>query len=60
MAIPEKTRLHTVDEFDEFVARPENRDRLFELINGEIVEKVPTQTRGFIITSVLFKPKLTD
>ncbi len=41
-------RLYTVDEFEEFIARPENRDRLFELINGEIVEKVPTQKHGMI------------
>lgn len=52
MAIPEKTRLRTVDEFDEFVARPENRDRLFELTNGEIVEKVPTQRHGLIAGNI--------
>ena len=33
----------TVADFDAFIAKPENVDRLFELINGEIVEKVPTQ-----------------
>jgi Uma2 family endonuclease len=27
---------------------PENRDRLFELIHGEIVEKVPTREHGII------------
>lgn len=32
--------LITADTFDEFIARPENRDRLFELIHGEIVEVV--------------------
>lgn len=41
-------KLHTVEEFDEFIARPENRDRLFELLRGEIVEKVPTQQHGLI------------
>jgi hypothetical protein len=41
-------KLHTVEEFDEFIARPENRDRLFELLRGEIVEKVPTQQPGLI------------
>ncbi len=38
----------TVDEFEQFIARPENRDRNFELINGEIIEKMPTQKHGRI------------
>jgi Uma2 family endonuclease len=38
--------LITVDAFDEFLARPENRERLFELIDGEIVEKMPTEEHG--------------
>jgi Uma2 family endonuclease len=54
MAIPEQTRLYTGDEFDMFITRPENSDRLFEHINGEIIEKVPGRTRyswyGHIIT----------
>jgi Uma2 family endonuclease len=29
---------HTVEEFDAFVNRPENADRMFEFIGGEIVE----------------------
>ena len=37
-------RVWTIEEFQEFVARPENTDRLFELINGEIVEKMPGRT----------------
>ncbi len=41
-------RLYSVEEFEEIIARPENRDRLFELVNGEIVEKVPTQQHGMI------------
>lgn len=45
-------RLYTVDEFEEFIAHPENRDRLFELINGEIVEKVPTQQHGIITLNI--------
>ena len=39
-------RLYTVAEFEEIIARPENRDRLLELINGEIIEKMPTQQHG--------------
>lgn len=34
----------TEAEFEAFIQRPENADRLFELINGEIVEKVPGRT----------------
>jgi Uma2 family endonuclease len=37
--IEQKQRV-TFDEFMEFVNRPENEDRWFELINGEIVEKM--------------------
>jgi Uma2 family endonuclease len=39
----------TTDEFEQFLERPENRDRLFELINGEIVEKVLTLLHAFIV-----------
>jgi Uma2 family endonuclease len=41
-------RLVTVDEFEEFIARDENTDRRFELIDGEIVEKMPTELHGLI------------
>lgn len=34
----------TLTDFAAFVARPENSDRLFELINGEIIEKMPGRT----------------
>jgi Uma2 family endonuclease len=44
MVTPEKSKLYTLDEFMEFVARPENVNRLFELINGEIVEVMPGRT----------------
>jgi Uma2 family endonuclease len=36
-------------EFDKFLAAPENRDKHFQLINGEIVEKVVTQKHGIIV-----------
>jgi len=45
MVTPEKSKLYTMDEFKEFVTRPENADRLFELINGEISEVLPGRTR---------------
>jgi len=38
----------TVAEFEAFLALPENRDRRFELIDGEIVEKMPTEEHGEI------------
>jgi Uma2 family endonuclease len=38
------SRFHTASSFEEFIALPENTDRLFELINGEIIEKVPGRT----------------
>lgn len=46
------THQHTVEEFDEFLERPENAQRLFELINGEIIEKVPTQQHGLIALNI--------
>src|SRR3954468_10386395 len=39
-------------EFEKFLAAPENRDKHFELINGEIVEKVVTQKHGIIAVNI--------
>ena len=39
-------KLYTVEEFDAYLAA--HPDRLFELINGEIVEKVPTEEHAHI------------
>ena len=50
MAIQPK--LFTVVEFEKFLALPENRDRSFELIHGEIVEKVPTEEQGLIAANL--------
>jgi Uma2 family endonuclease len=52
---PDKQRLYTVDEFEAMIAKPENSDRLFELIDGEIVEKVPTLEHG-VISGNIFGP----
>ncbi|HVU10972.1 MAG TPA: Uma2 family endonuclease [Phototrophicaceae bacterium] len=41
-------KLYTTAEFEAFIAQPENQDRLFELINGEIFEKMPTEKHGMI------------
>ena len=45
-AVTVPKRLMTVDEFWEFVNRPENENRWFELRKGEVVEMPrPTRTR---------------
>lgn len=41
-------RLYTVYEFEQLADTPENADRLLELVNGEVVEKVPTEEHGVI------------
>lgn len=49
------TRTYTIDEFEAFIALPENHDRRLELIHGEIVEKTMptdkhTDVAGWFIT----------
>jgi Uma2 family endonuclease len=39
----------TIEDFEAFVAQPENADRRFELINGRVLEKMPTQLHGWIV-----------
>jgi Uma2 family endonuclease len=39
----------TIEEFEAFIVQPENADRRFELINGRVVEKMPTQLHGWIV-----------
>lgn len=41
-------RLTTSAEFEAFIERPEHTERRFELIHGEIVEKVPTEEHGVL------------
>ena len=48
----DQVKLYTVDEFEQFSALPENADRLFELIDGEIVEKVPTEEHSAIAGNI--------
>jgi Uma2 family endonuclease len=57
MVIPDKQKLYTVEEFEAYIAQPENTDRLLELINGEIIEKMPTELHAgivFLIVGHLF------
>ena len=58
-------RRFTLAEFHKFAALPENRDRLFELINGEIVEKMasfsPSRIAmriGYLFSSYLDKNEI--
>ncbi len=48
MTFPIKARV-TRDAFEDFLERADNRDRRFELINGEIVEKVVSEEHGAIV-----------
>jgi Uma2 family endonuclease len=49
----EKKRI-TYDDYEAFISRPENADHIFELIDGEIVEKMPSyepsHIAGWILT----------
>ncbi len=43
MATPKVTpKSYTLDEYRAFTTRPENADRLFELVDGDMVEKTPS------------------
>jgi Uma2 family endonuclease len=54
MALPQ-TQLIDADEFEQFIARPENRDRNFELIDGVIVEKtMPTEEHAHIVGLITY------
>lgn len=44
----QRERLLTIEDFEAFIARPENANRRFELIYGEIIESVPTEEHGVI------------
>jgi Uma2 family endonuclease len=52
-------QLMTADEFWEFVHRPENPDRDFELIRGEVIEvSRPTKPHGAVAALVGFELQL--
>lgn len=42
----------TTEEFETFLQLPENEERLFELIHGEIVEKIATEEHGVIALTI--------
>ncbi|MCB0062134.1 MAG: Uma2 family endonuclease [Caldilineaceae bacterium] len=41
-------RRYNIADFDTFLSQPENQGRLFELVNGDIIEKMPTEQHGYI------------
>jgi Uma2 family endonuclease len=43
----------TIAEFTAFVELPENVDRVFELINGEVVEKLPARTSNSDLRDIM-------
>ncbi len=49
----------TIREFEQYVMLPENEDRRFELLDGEIVEMAPARSRyskfGLVIASVVYR-----
>ena len=47
-----QSQLYTVDEFERLLEQPENSDRLLELIDGEIVEKMPTEEHGIVVLKI--------
>jgi hypothetical protein len=48
-----RQRVWTIAEFQAFVTLPEHNERLFELINGEIVEKMPGRTSNAFLAMKL-------
>jgi len=47
-------QLYSLDDYHAFVERPENQDRIFELIDGEIVEKMPSFKPSRIAMLIVF------
>ena len=43
---------YTIEDFESFADSPENVTRLLELVDGEIVEKVPTEEHGRIVMNI--------
>ena len=52
LSVLTREQLYTVDEFEELLKLPENAGRLLELIDGEIVEKMPTEEHGSIALNI--------
>ena len=50
MAVEHK--LYTVEEFEQIADSPENAYRLLELIDGEIIEKMPNEEHGIVAMNI--------
>jgi Uma2 family endonuclease len=44
MVVQQPPHLYTIEDFLQFITQPENEDRSFELIDGEIIEMSPGRT----------------
>lgn len=42
-------QLYTLDEYHAFIDLPENRDRIFELIDGEVIEKDADTSTAYLL-----------
>src|SRR4051812_35263035 len=51
MTIETATKPMTAEEFYEWVHRPENTDRWFELVRGEVIELPPPNKRHGVVTA---------
>lgn len=55
---PVMTKRYTVEEFEAYIALPEHADRRFELIDGEVVEKMPTELHSLLGGNLYFAFRL--
>lgn len=46
----QRPNVYSIEEFEAFIALPENADRRFELIDGEVIEKMPAEEHGVIVS----------
>ncbi len=53
-ASPSPTHAYNVAEFEQLLAQAEHADRLLELINGKIIEKMPTEEHGVTAGNIIF------
>ncbi len=51
---PNPAKVYSIYEFEKLYLQPEESNRLFELINGEVIEKMPTQEHGLIASNINF------